>query len=89
VLIVTAATGSGKTTQLPQYCAEVFGGLVVCTQPRAVAAMSISKRIAEEFDGTDVSALSRLGLAEGWPPLARPPSAALLPERSSDPLDLA
>lgn len=53
VVIVTAETGSGKTTQLPQYCAEEFNGLIVCTQPRAVAAISIAQRIAQEFDGTE------------------------------------
>ena len=52
VIIITAATGSGKTTQLPQYCAEEFSGLIVCTQPRVLAAVSIGERIAEEFDGT-------------------------------------
>jgi hypothetical protein len=51
VLVVTAATGSGKTTQIPQYCAEAFGGIVVCTQPRVMAAISIAKRIAVEYDG--------------------------------------
>lgn len=56
VLVVTAATGSAKTTQLPQYCADddaLNGGLVICTQPRLVAAMSIAKRIATEYDGSD------------------------------------
>ncbi|DBA00647.1 TPA: LOW QUALITY PROTEIN: hypothetical protein N0F65_003576 [Lagenidium giganteum] len=54
VVVVTAATGSGKTTQLPQYAAEhaAFAhGLVICTQPRAIAALSISQRIATEYDG--------------------------------------
>jgi hypothetical protein len=37
ILIVTAETGSGKTTQIPQYCAEEFGGVVACTQPRVMA----------------------------------------------------
>lgn len=56
VVIIKAETGSGKTTQLPQYAAEAFtgGGLVVCTQPRAIAAISIAQRIAEEFDGSKV-----------------------------------
>ncbi|CAF3318304.1 unnamed protein product, partial [Rotaria sp. Silwood2] len=39
VLVVTAETGSVKSTQLPQYAAEYFGGLVVCTQPRVIRAM--------------------------------------------------
>ena len=46
----SAETGSGKTTQIPQYCAEMFGGIVACTQPRVMAAVSIAKRIAVEYD---------------------------------------
>jgi len=56
VLVVTAETGSGKTTQLPQYCAESFSGLVICTQPRAIAAMTIAQRISDEFDGSSTGA---------------------------------
>ncbi|UJR17978.1 hypothetical protein I4U23_004878 [Adineta vaga] len=54
VLVVTAETGSGKSTQLPQYAAEYFHGLVVCTQPRAIAAISLARRVADEYDGTSV-----------------------------------
>ena len=54
VLVVTAETGSGKSTQLPQYAAEHFGSLVVCTQPRVVAALSLARRVAEEYDGKSV-----------------------------------
>ncbi|KAH6912777.1 pre-mRNA splicing factor [Coprinopsis sp. MPI-PUGE-AT-0042] len=57
VLIVVAETGSGKTTQLPQYLHEAGfceNGLKVgCTQPRRVAAMSVAARVAEEM-GTKV-----------------------------------
>lgn len=53
VLIVEAETGSGKTTQLPQYLHEAGytkGGMKVgCTQPRRVAAMSVAARVAEEM----------------------------------------
>ena len=45
-------TGSGKTTQMTQYIAEAgftMRGKIGCTQPRRVAAMSVAKRVAEEF----------------------------------------
>ena len=51
ILIVVGETGSGKTTQLTQYLAEAgfaTHGIVGCTQPRRVAAMSVAKRVAEE-----------------------------------------
>jgi pre-mRNA-splicing factor ATP-dependent RNA helicase DHX16 len=57
VLIVVAETGSGKTTQLPQYLHEAgytANGLKIgCTQPRRVAAMSVAARVAEEM-GTKI-----------------------------------
>ncbi|KAG5651047.1 hypothetical protein H0H81_010081, partial [Sphagnurus paluster] len=57
ILIVVAETGSGKTTQLPQYLHEAGftanGMKVGCTQPRRVAAMSVAARVAEEM-GTKV-----------------------------------
>jgi len=52
VLIVIGETGSGKTTQITQYIAEAgytSRGVIGCTQPRRVAAMSVAKRVAEEF----------------------------------------
>jgi len=51
VLIVIGETGSGKTTQMTQYLAEAGytnRGIVGCTQPRRVAAVSVAKRVAEE-----------------------------------------
>ncbi|KIY51185.1 pre-mRNA splicing factor [Fistulina hepatica ATCC 64428] len=53
VVIVVGETGSGKTTQLTQflyedgYCAY---GIIGCTQPRRVAAMSVAKRVSEEME---------------------------------------
>jgi len=45
-------TGSGKTTQMTQYMHEegysTFG-MIGCTQPRRVAAMSVAKRVSEEI----------------------------------------
>ncbi|KAL8906480.1 MAG: hypothetical protein Q9207_002018 [Kuettlingeria erythrocarpa] len=51
LMIVVGDTGSGKTTQLTQYLAEggfANHGMIGCTQPRRVAAMSVAKRVAEE-----------------------------------------
>ncbi len=51
VLIVIGETGSGKTTQMPQYLSELdfaSKGIIGCTQPRRVAAVSVAKRVAEE-----------------------------------------
>ncbi len=52
-VILAGETGSGKTTQLPKMCLEVLGegrGMIGCTQPRRVAAMSVSHRVAEELN---------------------------------------
>jgi ATP-dependent helicase HrpA len=52
VVIVAGETGSGKTTQIPKIALEAGFGLrakIGCTQPRRVAALSISRRIAEEL----------------------------------------
>ncbi|KAG8628123.1 hypothetical protein KVT40_003996 [Elsinoe batatas] len=51
LLIVVGDTGSGKTTQLTQYLAEggfANTGMIGCTQPRRVAAMSVAQRVADE-----------------------------------------
>ncbi|KAK1918408.1 DEAH-box RNA helicase prp16 [Pyrenophora teres f. teres] len=53
VVIVVGQTGSGKTTQLTQFLFEdgyAKQGLIGCTQPRRVAAMSVAKRVSEEMD---------------------------------------
>jgi hypothetical protein len=51
VIVIVGETGSGKTTQLTQYMMEegyTTFGVIGCTQPRRVAAMSVAKRVSEE-----------------------------------------
>ncbi len=53
VAVIAGETGSGKTTQIPKMCLEAGLGIeakIGCTQPRRVAALSISRRIAEELN---------------------------------------
>ncbi len=50
-LILIGDTGSGKTTQLPKMCVEAGRGqrgMIGCTQPRRIAALSVADRVAEE-----------------------------------------
>lgn len=51
--IVVGETGSGKTTQIPQYLREAGwadgGWLIACTQPRRLAVQSVASRVAEEM----------------------------------------
>eukprot|EP00891_Asterochloris_glomerata_P006618 jgi/Astpho2/6618/fgenesh1_pm.00101_%23_12_t len=52
VVVVVGETGSGKTTQMTQYLHEdgyTTWGMVGCTQPRRVAAVSVAKRVADEM----------------------------------------
>lgn len=51
--IIVGETGSGKTTQIPQYLIEAGwaagGRLIACTQPRRLAVQAVSSRVAQEM----------------------------------------
>ncbi|SFM75995.1 ATP-dependent RNA helicase HrpA [Thermodesulforhabdus norvegica] len=52
VVVVSGATGSGKSTQLPKICLEAGlcrRGFIGCTQPRRIAAVSLAHRVGEEL----------------------------------------
>uniref|UniRef100_A0A0B7BNA1 RNA helicase n=1 Tax=Arion vulgaris TaxID=1028688 RepID=A0A0B7BNA1_9EUPU len=55
VSVILGETGSGKSTQMVQYIYEsglADQGLIVCTQPRKVAAITLAERVAKEMAGT-------------------------------------
>lgn len=49
VTIITAETGAGKSTQVPQYLADHGYAKVIVTQPRILAARNLSRRVREEW----------------------------------------
>ena len=49
VLVLSAETGSGKSTQVVQYLSGTVSQRIVCTQPRRVAAITLADRVAEEM----------------------------------------
>lgn len=60
VTIITAETGAGKSTQVPQFLAQHGYGKVIVTQPRILAARNLSERVRQEYSwhlGEDASNL--------------------------------
>ena len=49
--IISAETGSGKSTQIPQYLADYYEQVIV-TELRIMAAKTLAKRVAEEMEVT-------------------------------------
>ncbi|XP_059621067.1 probable ATP-dependent RNA helicase DHX34 [Phlebotomus argentipes] len=49
VVIIAGDTGCGKSTQIPQYLHESGFRGIACTQPRRIACISLSKRVAHEM----------------------------------------
>ncbi|MGI9535771.1 MAG: ATP-dependent RNA helicase HrpA [Desulfocapsaceae bacterium] len=92
IVIVAGETGSGKTTQLPKLCLEMFHqskGWIGCTQPRRIAATSVSERVAEELGADKALVGSKIRFRDKTTPLTRikfMTDGVLLAEIKSDPL---
>ena len=92
VVIVAGETGSGKTTQLPKLCLELFHrskGWIGCTQPRRIAATSVAERVAEELGAQRNLVGSKIRFRDRTTPATRikfMTDGVLLAEIRNDPL---
>ncbi|KAJ2575737.1 hypothetical protein GGH19_002762 [Coemansia sp. RSA 1807] len=66
VLIVRGETGSGKSSQIPQFVLQSLletgytGGRVMCTQPRRISTMSIAERVSNELGDPHIGGASSI-----------------------------
>ncbi len=74
IIVIAGDTGSGKTTQLPKMCLEAGrageGAMIGCTQPRRIAALSVTERVQEEL-GKDRMVGSKIRFQDRTGPATR------------------
>jgi len=92
IVILAGDTGSGKTTQLPKMCLEAFPDntlTIGCTQPRRIAATSVSTRVAEELGVRDDTVAYKIRFHDKTGPNTKikfMTDGVLLAETRTDPL---